>query len=133
MTSIRLIPCLDIKDGRVVKGVNFVGLRDAGDPVELAKFYGDEGADELVFLDITASSDARAPVIELAERVAAGPSAGTRASKETMDAQLSMTLEDALGHDARVQAALMTHPDFREAHRAFKEKRPARYGKEGSS
>jgi len=70
VTSIRLIPCLDIKDGRVVKGVNFVGLRDAGDPVELAKFYGDQGADELVFLDITASSDSRAPVIELAERVA---------------------------------------------------------------
>lgn len=70
MTAIRVIPCLDIKDGRVVKGVNFVGLRDAGDPVELAKFYGQEGADELVFLDITASSDSRAPVIELAERVA---------------------------------------------------------------
>lgn len=70
MTAIRVIPCLDIKDGRVVKGVNFVGLRDAGDPVELAKFYGNEGADELVFLDITASSDARAPVISLAERVA---------------------------------------------------------------
>jgi len=70
MTSVRLIPCLDIKDGRVVKGVNFVGLRDAGDPVELAKFYGEEGADELVFLDITASSDDRAPVIKLAEKVA---------------------------------------------------------------
>src|SRR5215204_221087 len=68
--AVRVIPCLDIKDGRVVKGVNFVGLRDAGDPVELAKFYGQEGADELVFLDITASSDSRAPVIELAERVA---------------------------------------------------------------
>jgi len=70
MTSVRLIPCLDIKNGRVVKGINFVGLRDAGDPVELAKFYDAEGADELVFLDITASSDGRAPVIELAERVA---------------------------------------------------------------
>lgn len=70
MTAVRVIPCLDIKEGRVVKGVNFVGLRDAGDPVELAKFYGKEGADELVFLDITASSDSRAPVIELAERVA---------------------------------------------------------------
>jgi imidazole glycerol-phosphate synthase subunit HisF len=70
MTAIRVIPCLDVKDGRVVKGVNFVGLRDAGDPVELAKFYGQEGADELVFLDITASSDARTPVISLAERVA---------------------------------------------------------------
>lgn len=70
MTSIRLIPCLDIKDGRVVKGVNFVGLRDAGDPVELGKFYDSEGADELVFLDITASHEARPPVIQLAERVA---------------------------------------------------------------
>lgn len=70
MTSVRLIPCLDIKDGRVVKGVNFVGLRDAGDPVELAKFYDAEGADELVFLDITASHEDRAPVIALAERVA---------------------------------------------------------------
>lgn len=70
MTSVRVIPCLDIKDGRVVKGVNFVGLRDAGDPVELAKFYDAEGADELVFLDITASSEGRAPVVELAARVA---------------------------------------------------------------
>lgn len=70
MRSIRVIPCLDIKDGRVVKGVNFVGLRDAGDPVELARFYGDEGADELVFLDITASHEERLPVVELAARVA---------------------------------------------------------------
>jgi imidazole glycerol-phosphate synthase subunit HisF len=70
MTSVRLIPCLDIKDGRVVKGVNFVGLRDAGDPVDLAKFYDAEGADELVFLDITASHEERAPVVRLAERVA---------------------------------------------------------------
>lgn len=70
MTSVRLIPCLDIKDGRVVKGINFVGIRDAGDPVELAKFYDQEGADELVFLDITASHEGRAPVIALAERVA---------------------------------------------------------------
>ncbi len=70
MSSVRLMPCLDIRDGRVVKGVNFVGLRDAGDPVDLAKFYGAEGADELVFLDITASHEGRAPVIALAERVA---------------------------------------------------------------
>ena len=70
MRSIRLIPCLDIKDGRVVKGVNFVGLRDAGDPVELAAFYDAEGADELVFLDITASHEARPAVIALAESVA---------------------------------------------------------------
>ena len=70
MTSVRVIPCLDIKGGRVVKGLNFEGVRDAGDPVELAKYYGSEGADELVFLDITASSEDRAPVIELAEKVA---------------------------------------------------------------
>jgi cyclase len=70
MRSFRLIPCLDIKEGRVVKGVNFVGLRDAGDPVELAKFYDAAGADELVFLDITASHEARLPVVELAARVA---------------------------------------------------------------
>ena len=55
MLAKRIIPCLDVKDGRVVKGVNFVGLRYAGDPVELAKFYSQEGADEIVFLDITAT------------------------------------------------------------------------------
>lgn len=70
MRSIRVIPCLDIKDGRVVKGTNFVDLKDSGDPVELGRFYAEQGADELVFLDITASSDERPPVIELAERVA---------------------------------------------------------------
>jgi imidazoleglycerol phosphate synthase cyclase subunit len=66
----RIIPCLDIQNGRVVKGVQFVGLRDAGDPVELARLYDREGADELVFLDITASHERRAPVFELAARVA---------------------------------------------------------------
>ncbi len=66
----RIIPCLDIKNGRVVKGVQFVGLRDAGDPVELGRLYDEQGADELVFLDITASHERRAPVFELASRVA---------------------------------------------------------------
>lgn len=70
MLAKRIIPCLDVKDGRVVKGVNFVGLRDAGDPVEQAKFYEKEGADELVFLDITASSDRRETIIDLARRTA---------------------------------------------------------------
>ncbi len=70
MLTCRIIPCLDIKDGRVVKGVNFVDLRDAGDPVENAKFYARAGADELCFLDITASSDRRAIVARLVERVA---------------------------------------------------------------
>ena len=62
----RIIPCLDVKDGRVVKGTNFVGLRDAGDPVELAAKYDEEGADELVFLDITASSDKRNTMVQVA-------------------------------------------------------------------
>ena len=66
----RVIPCLDVTEGRVVKGINFVGLRDAGDPVELAQQYNEQGADELVFLDITASSDNRATTIEMVERVA---------------------------------------------------------------
>ena len=70
MLTRRIIPCLDVKDGRVVKGVNFVGLRDAGDPVELARLYDAQGADELVFLDITASSDNRALIFDLAARVA---------------------------------------------------------------
>ncbi len=70
MIAKRIIPCLDIKDGRVVKGINFVGLRDAGDPVELAKLYDRQHADELVFLDITASSDKRDIVLDLVERVA---------------------------------------------------------------
>jgi imidazole glycerol-phosphate synthase subunit HisF len=68
--SARIIPCLDVDGGRVVKGVNFVGLIDAGDPVELAARYDAEGADELVFLDITASSDARDTIVEVARRTA---------------------------------------------------------------
>ena len=68
---IRVIPCLDVHAGRVVKGINFVGLRDAGDPVELAARYDAEGADELVFLDITASHEERGTIVELAERTAA--------------------------------------------------------------
>ena len=67
MLAKRIIPCLDVNNGRVVKGVNFVELRDAGDPVELAKFYSDEGADEVVFLDITATSDARKSVVDVIE------------------------------------------------------------------
>jgi imidazole glycerol-phosphate synthase subunit HisF len=70
MLTKRIIPCLDIKEGRTVKGVNFVELRDAGDPVELAKIYSDEGADELVFLDITATVDKRKTLAELVTKVA---------------------------------------------------------------
>ena len=70
MLAKRIIPCLDVTDGRVVKGVNFVDLIDAGDPVEIAKKYNDQGADELTFLDITASSDNRGFIIDIIERVA---------------------------------------------------------------
>ncbi|MCB0974148.1 MAG: imidazole glycerol phosphate synthase subunit HisF [Actinobacteria bacterium] len=70
MLGIRIVPCLDVDEGRVVKGVNFVGLRDAGDPVELAARYDREGADEVVFLDITASSDQRDTIIDVVERTA---------------------------------------------------------------
>jgi cyclase len=70
MLAKRIIPCLDVKDGRVVKGIQFVELRDAGDPIELARFYTEERADELVFLDITASRENRNLIFDLAERVA---------------------------------------------------------------
>ncbi len=69
MLAKRIIPCLDVTEGRVVKGVHFVGLRDAGDPVELAAAYSEAGADELVFLDITATSDARETVLDLVKEV----------------------------------------------------------------
>ncbi len=71
MLAKRIIPCLDVKDGRVVKGVNFVGLRDAGDPVALAKYYSDQGADEIVFLDITATHEHRDTVAHVVEATAA--------------------------------------------------------------
>jgi cyclase len=70
MLAKRIIPCLDVKDGRVVKGVNFVQLRDAGDPVEQAKVYDKEGADELVFLDITASHEKRKTMVDIVKRIA---------------------------------------------------------------
>ena len=70
MFTKRIIPCLDVKNGRVVKGINFVNLKDAGDPVEVAAAYDQAGADELVFLDITASSDARATAVDMVRKVA---------------------------------------------------------------
>jgi len=70
MLAKRIIPCLDVRDGRVVKGIHFTSLRDAGDPVELARFYSDEGADEIVFLDITATSDGRKTIADVVARAA---------------------------------------------------------------
>ena len=70
MLTKRIIPCLDVKDGRTVKGINFINLRDAGDPVELGKVYSQQGADELVFLDITATLEKRKTLVDLVCRVA---------------------------------------------------------------
>ena len=70
MLKTRIIPCLDVKDGRVVKGTNFINLRDAGDPVEVAKIYNDEGADELCFLDISASQENRNTTYEIVKKTA---------------------------------------------------------------
>ena len=70
MLKVRIIPCLDVKDGRVVKGINFINLKDAGDPVEQAKIYDGQGADELCFLDITASSDKRNTLLDIVAETA---------------------------------------------------------------
>lgn len=71
MLSKRIIPCLDIRNGQTVKGVNFVNIREVGDPVELGKTYSEQGADELVFLDITATHEGRKTFVELVKRIAA--------------------------------------------------------------
>ncbi|MDG3045239.1 HisA/HisF-related TIM barrel protein [Bacillus sp. B6(2022)] len=70
MMTKRIIPCLDVKEGRVVKGIQFLGLKDAGDPVELAQIYDEEGADELVFLDISASHEGRKTMVDVVKQVA---------------------------------------------------------------
>lgn len=70
MIAKRIIPCLDVKDGKVVKGINFVGLRELGDPVDMAKYYSSQGADEIVFLDISATNEARQTMVEIVERTA---------------------------------------------------------------
>ncbi|WP_078579183.1 imidazole glycerol phosphate synthase subunit HisF [Salipaludibacillus agaradhaerens] len=88
MLTKRIIPCLDVKEGRVVKGVKFVNLRDAGDPVELAAFYDEQGADELVFLDISASHEGRETMVDVVEEVA-----GTLAIPFTVGGGIN-TLED---------------------------------------
>ena len=96
MLAKRIIPCLDIKDGRVVKGIKFQGLRDAGDPVEVAKIYDQQRADELVFLDITASFEERKTMIEVAENIAKNKDnilaamAQMKASGQATDEQIEM-------------------------------------------
>jgi cyclase len=111
MLSKRIIPCLDIKEGRTVKGVNFVGLRDAGDPVELAKIYSDNGADELVFLDITATHEKRKTLLDLVTKVAEKVNipftvGGGISAKEDVDALLK-----AGADKISINSAAVKNPD----------------------
>lgn len=120
MLKKRLIPCLDVKDGRVVKGVNFVGLKDAGDPVEIAKRYNDEGADELTFLDITASSDKRRIIFDVIEKTASQVfmpltvGGGVRTCADIRE------LLQAGADKVSINTAAVSHPEFvREASDTF--------------
>lgn len=108
----KIVPCLDVKDGRVVKGIKFVNLRDAGDPVEFAQYYQEEGADELVFLDITATVEKRKTVTDLVEKVADGISipftvGGGISSMEDVEAILN-----AGADKISVNSAGVRNPDF---------------------
>ena len=120
MLTKRIIPCLDVKDGRVVKGVNFVGLRDAGDPVEAAEAYSEQGADELTFLDITASSDNRGILLDVvaktAERVFMPLTVGGGV-REVADI---LNLLNAGADKVSINTAAVNRPDFvREAAERF--------------
>ncbi len=120
MLTKRIIPCLDVKDGRVVKGVNFVGLRDAGDPVEAAEAYSQQGADELTFLDITASSDNRGIILDVvaqtAERVFMPLTVGGGV-REIADIR---NLLNAGADKVSINTAAVQRPDFvREAAERF--------------
>ena len=108
----RVIPCLDVDNGRVVKGTNFVDIRDAGDPVELAERYDAEGADELVFLDITASHEGRDPIVELARRTADNvfdPLHDRRRHRSLEDAQAVL---DAGSDKVSVNSAALARPEL---------------------
>lgn len=120
MLKQRIIPCLDVKDGRVVKGVNFIGLRDAGDPVEVAKRYDAEGADELTFLDITASHEERRSIFDVIERTASEVfmpvtvGGGVRTLQDVRD------LLNAGADKVSINTAAVTNPEFvREASLKF--------------
>src|SRR3954462_1338039 len=108
----RVIPCLDVNAGRVVKGTNFVGLRDAGDPVELAERYDAEGADELVFLDITATHEKRDTIVELARRTADNvfiPFTIGGGIRSVADAQLVL---DAGADKVSINSAAVARPEL---------------------
>jgi imidazole glycerol-phosphate synthase subunit HisF len=112
MLAKRIIPCLDVKDGRVVKGVNFVNLRDAGDPVDNAKFYDAEGADELVFLDITASHERRNIILEVVERTAAEVFMPVTVGGGIRDLDDIRNLLNAGADKVSINTAAVNNPEF---------------------
>ena len=110
MLSKRIIPCLDVKDGRVVKGVNFLNLRDAGDPVEIAKKYSDEGADEICFLDITASHEERKTMIDVVHRTAGEVFVTVGGGVRTLEDVRELLLAGA--DKGSINTAAVEDPDF---------------------
>jgi imidazole glycerol-phosphate synthase subunit HisF len=112
MLAKRIIPCLDVKDGRVVKGVNFVGLRDAGDPVEVAQRYDAEGADELTFLDITASHERRNIILDVVARTAETVFMPLTVGGGVRDLQDIRNLLNAGADKVSINTAAVQNPDF---------------------
>ena len=120
MLTKRIIPCLDVKDGRVVKGVNFVGLRDAGDPVEAAEAYCAQGADELTFLDITASSDNRGIILDVVARTAERVFMPLTVGGGVREIRDIRNLLNAGADKVSINTAAVQHPEFvREAAERF--------------
>jgi cyclase len=112
MLKTRIIPCLDVQNGRVVKGVNFVGLRDAGDPVEQAKIYNDQGADELCFLDITASHEGRDTILDVVRRTADEVFMPLTVGGGIRNLQNIRDLLNAGADKVSINSAAVTNPDF---------------------
>src|SRR3989442_3091750 len=112
MLAKRIIPCLDVKDGRVVKGVNFVGLRDAGDPVEVAQRYDAEGADELTFLDITASHERRKIILDIVARTAETVFMPLTVGGGVRELQDVRDLLNAGADKVSINTAAVQNPDF---------------------
>ncbi|MCK4738608.1 MAG: imidazole glycerol phosphate synthase subunit HisF [Deltaproteobacteria bacterium] len=120
MLTKRIIPCLDVKDGRVVKGVSFVELRDAGDPVEAAKAYNEQGADELVFLDITASHEERKTIIDIVEKTASDVFMPLTVGGGVRTVEDIRELLHAGADKVSINTAAITNPEFvREAAKKF--------------
>uniref|UniRef100_UPI00261F81F2 imidazole glycerol phosphate synthase subunit HisF n=1 Tax=uncultured Salinicola sp. TaxID=1193542 RepID=UPI00261F81F2 len=116
----RIIPCLDVDAGRVVKGVNFVGIRDAGDPVEIAKRYNQQGADEITFLDITASHEDRDTTVEMVERIAGEVFIPLTVGGGIRRCEDIRTMLNAGADKVSINTAAVTNPDFvREAAERF--------------